>query len=66
MMRSRFTLTALIALAIAACQQPADDSNIAIDETINAANAEIETLPPSEESGDPNSINGPDEADDSG
>jgi len=47
------TLPALLALAIAACQQPADDSNIAIDDTINAANAEIETLPPSEEAGNP-------------
>lgn len=44
-------------LALAACsQQPADDSNIAIDETVNAAeaaNAEIETLPPSETAGPP-------------
>src|SRR5688500_4994135 len=37
---------ALLALALAACQQPNDD-NIAIDES-NAANAEIETLPPDE------------------
>ena len=37
---------ALTALALAACQQP-NDANIAIDDT-NAANAEIETLPPDE------------------
>jgi hypothetical protein len=47
----------LFALALAACdQQPADDSNITIDETVNAAeaaNAEIETLPPSETAGPP-------------
>ncbi len=42
-----------LALLISACQQPADDSNIAIDNGVNAAeaaNAEIETLPPSETS----------------
>ena len=37
---------ALIALALAACQQPNDD-NIAIDES-NTANADFETLPPDE------------------
>ena len=37
---------ALLALALAACQQP-NDANIAIDES-NSANAEIETLPPDE------------------
>jgi hypothetical protein len=37
---------ALLALALAACQQ-ANDDNIAIDES-NTANAEIETLPPDE------------------
>jgi len=37
---------ALAALALAACQQ-SNDANIAIDDT-NAANAEIETLPPDE------------------
>lgn len=43
----RPTLTvALIALALAACQQPGDE-NIAIDDT-TSANAEIETLPPDE------------------
>jgi hypothetical protein len=40
---------ALIAFALAACQQQADD-NIAIDET-NTVNAEIETLPPDETMG---------------
>ena len=65
MMRTRFTLPALLALAIAACQQ-SDENNIAIDETNNFAAAEMETLPPSEESGDPNIINGLNEADDAG
>lgn len=37
---------ALLALALAACQQP-NDENIAIDES-NTANAAIETLPPDE------------------
>ena len=54
MTQHRFTLPALLALALAACQQPADDANIAIDNAVNAAeaaNAEIETLPPSNEWG---------------
>jgi hypothetical protein len=38
---------ALLALAIAGCQQPSDD-NIAIDESNVSANADIETLPPDE------------------
>ena len=43
----RFALTsALIALALAACQQ-GQNENIAIDES-NTANAQIETLPPDE------------------
>ncbi len=69
MMSNKFALPALLSLAIAACQQPADDSNIAIDNNINAAeaaDAEIETLPPSEESGDPNIVGGINEADDAG
>jgi len=41
-----FLPAALIALALAACQQQSDD-NIAIDES-NTANAEVETLPPDE------------------
>ena len=48
MMTARLTLPALLALAIAACQQPADDGNITIDNEINAAGADIEALPPSE------------------
>ena len=62
-----FTLPALFGLALAACQQPADDSNIAIDNNINAAEAaeaDVEALPPSEESGAPvesNSGSGRDE-----
>ncbi len=56
MTQRNFTLPALLALALAACQQPANDTDIAIDNSVNAAeaaNAEIETLPPSEESGAP-------------
>lgn len=56
MTQRNFTLPALLALALAACQQPADDSNIAIDNNVNAAeaaNADVEALPPSEESGAP-------------
>jgi len=41
-----FLSAALLAFALAACQQQSDD-NIAIDES-NAANAEVETLPPDE------------------
>jgi hypothetical protein len=49
MTQRSFTLPALLALALAACQQPANDSNIAIDNgTADASNAAIETLPPSE------------------
>lgn len=49
-------LPALLVLALAACQQPADESNITIDNGVNAAEAaaaDIEALPPSEESGPP-------------
>lgn len=56
MTQLNFALPALLALAIAACQQPADNSNITIDNNINAAeaaNAEVEMLPPSEEAGAP-------------
>lgn len=52
---------ALIAFALIACQQQADD-NIAIDET-NTANAEIETLPPDETGSNDAALN---EADDAG
>ena len=68
MKQRNFALPALLALALAACQQPADDSNIAIDNNINAAEAaeaDVEALPPSEESGAPvasNSGSGPNEA----
>lgn len=44
------TSAALLALAIAACQQPADD-NIAIDESNAAENADVDVLPPSDSSG---------------
>ncbi len=61
MMHPKSTLPTLLApvllgLALAACQQPANDTDIAIDNSVNAAeaaNAEIETLPPSEEGGAP-------------
>ena len=56
MTQRNLPLPALLALALAACQQPANDSNIAIDNGINAAEvaeADIETLPPSETSGPP-------------
>ncbi len=47
------TLPALLVLALVACQQPVDDSNIAIDNGVNAAeaaNADVEILPASETS----------------
>ncbi|MCY7338867.1 MAG: hypothetical protein LH465_02775 [Sphingomonas bacterium] len=72
MKQRNFTMPALLALALAACQQPADEANIAIDNEVNAANAanpEIESLPPSEEAGTPapsNSASGLNEADDAG
>ena len=54
-MTFRFLGTAtLFALALTACSNQADDSNIAIDDGVNAAeaaNADIETLPPSEGNG---------------
>ena len=52
---------ALLAFALAACQQPADD-NIAIDET-NTTNTAVETLPPDETVTNESSLN---EADDAG
>ena len=62
MKQRKLALPALAALALAACQKPtADDSNIAIDNGVNAANADIETLPPSETSAPvpvPNSVEG--------
>ena len=50
MTQLKFGSAALIALALAACQRPADDSNIAIDNGVNAANVEVETLPPNDSS----------------
>ena len=56
MIQSKLVLPfAALGLALAACQQPGD-SNIAIDNQVDAAeasNAAIETLPPSEEGGAP-------------
>ncbi len=51
MKQRNFTLPTLLALAIAACQQPADDSNIAIDN--DATTTGVETLPPSDQAGAP-------------
>ncbi len=51
MTQYNFTLAALATLALAACQQAGDDSNIAIDNGINAAEAaeaDVEALPASE------------------
>lgn len=45
-MKQIFATTALLALALAACQQGADD-NLTIDES-NSLNADVETLPPDE------------------
>lgn len=56
MKQSEFALSAVLALALAACQQPANDSNIAVDNSLNAAevaNADIENVPPSETSAPP-------------
>ena len=61
MKQHKFTLPALLALALAACQQPTNDANIAIDNEVNAAeaaNAEIERPPPSEDGGAPALNNG--------
>ncbi len=47
-------IAALFALGAAACSNKTDDANIAVDGTVNAteaANAEIEVLPPSEGNG---------------
>jgi hypothetical protein len=69
MTQRNFTLPALLALALAACQQPTDNSDIAIDNGPNvaeAANAEVETLPPSEASTTPAGANVINEAEDSG
>jgi len=72
MTQRNFTLPALLALALAACQQPANDTDIAIDNEVNAAeaaNADIEMLPPSDEGGAPvdrNNGSGLNEADDAG
>lgn len=51
MKQTSFTTTPLLALAIAACQQPATDANIAIDN--DAATTNVEMLPPSDEAGAP-------------
>jgi len=69
MMQAKLIVSfAVLGLALAACQQPAD-RNIVIDNEVNAAeaaNAAIEILPPSEESGEANMVGGVNEADDGG
>ena len=63
----RLIAAAMLALALAACQQN-DPNNIAIDEG-NSVNGEIETLPPDEgndETAAANSGSGLNEADDAG
>ena len=60
MTQRNFTLAALLGLALAACEQSPNDSNIAIDNNVNAAEvaaADVETLPPSETSVPPMSSN---------
>lgn len=71
-MQSKLILPfAVLGLALVACQQP-NDANIAIDNEVNAAeaaNGEIETLPPSEEGGalaNTDTDTGLNEADDGG
>lgn len=66
-MKQTIATTAVLALALLACQRGPDD-NIAIDES-NSLNAEIETLPPdegNEETAAANSSGGANEADDAG
>lgn len=51
---------AVLAVALAACDQPANDTDIMIDNEINAAeaaNADIDVLPPSEQGGAPAETN---------
>ena len=53
MTQRNFTVVALAALALVACRQAADDSAIAIDNSVNAAESadtEVETLPPDDSS----------------
>lgn len=61
-------LAALLAVALGACQRSNDDANIAIDNGVNAAAADVETLPPSEEASDASDsiVNGLNQADDAG
>ncbi|MDQ3144169.1 MAG: hypothetical protein M3Q57_04740 [Pseudomonadota bacterium] len=53
-MRQTSHTAAVLALALAACQQPRDEGNIAVDEVNSlATSGDIESLPPSEQSGAP-------------
>ena len=64
-MKQMLATTALLALALSACQQN-DPNNIAIDEG-NSLNAEIETLPPDETvTNVTNEVGALNEADDAG
>ena len=63
-MKQNIAATALLALALAACQQ-SDPNNIAIDEG-NSLNADIETLPADESSMNNVAGGGLNEADDAG
>lgn len=63
-MKQKIAATALLALALTACQQ-SDPNNIAIDEG-NSLNAEIETLPPDESSMNNMAGRALNEADDAG
>ena len=61
MIQAKFSLPALLALALSACHQAADDSNIMIDNNVTAAeaaNAEFEAVPPSEDIAPPTGGNG--------
>ena len=54
MIQPNLTYVGLAALALGACQRPADETNITIDNGVNAAEAaaaDIEALPPSESGG---------------
>ncbi len=54
MNKNALGIATLLALGMAACSDNRDNSNIAVDETLNAAeaaNADVEVLPPSEGNG---------------
>lgn len=53
---SALLAAAPLAFALAACQQASSDENIAIDETNGAAYGDVESLPPSDEGGEPRDV----------